>query len=494
MKQLNGFAQPNVVLPVVGPARFALGRSAAIKVRKSMQRRWLSVVSSLLFALCAVVLGLASKAWGDTVLYNFAGPTGDGAYAIGTPIHDKYGNLYGTTDQGGLYGYGTVFVLCAPGAASPDLYPCTTSLASWTEFVLYNFKGPSSGGDGANPRGTLVFNGLYAGRSFTLYGTTYNGGNPNTCSANGTKQGCGTVFELCAPSNFGGCGGVNVWKEKVLHRFLGGTDGALPFGGLISDKASDVFGTTVYGGHLGTCKIGSVNNYCGTVFKLKGQSPWTFPETILHRFKGSPDGANPYATLCCNTIYAIPYLYGTTVNGGTSNLGAVFKVKNSGAFPTTVLYNFSGTPDGANPYGDVIFDASGNLYSTTSAGGANSMGTVFELLSPSLTTESVLYSFCPISGCADGATPYAGLTFDTAGNLYGTTYSGGTGCGGTCGTVFELVPSWTESVLWSFTGGATDGSSPFAGVTFDTPISPSNLYGATRFSGTSSFGVIYSVP
>ncbi len=104
--------------------------------------------------------------------------------------------------------------------------------------MLYSFKGLTST-DGANPYSTLVFNGLYAGRAFTLYGTTYNGGNPQTCPANGVVQGCGTVFELCAPSNYGGCGGVNTWKEKVLYRFLGGKDGAHPFAGLITDKASD---------------------------------------------------------------------------------------------------------------------------------------------------------------------------------------------------------------------------------------------------------------
>jgi uncharacterized repeat protein (TIGR03803 family) len=463
--------------------------------RKPMQRRGFTIALSLLFAICAVALNLAPKAWaGDTVLYNFAGPPGDGAYSIGTPVNDKYGNLYGTTAQGGLHGYGTVFVLCAPGATAPDLYPCTTALSNWTEFVLYNFKGPISG-DGANPRGTLIFNGLYGGRAFTLYGTTYNGGKLQTCPVKGTLGGCGTVFEVCAPSNFGGCGGVNAWKEKVLHRFTGGKDGSHPFGGVITDKASDLFGTTVYGGAFGTCYIGSTNSFCGTVFKLKGGSPWNFPETILHRFKGAPgDGANPYDALCCNTIFAVPYLYGTTVNGGTSSVGTVFKVKNSAAHPETVLYNFAGSPDGANPYADVIFDASGNLYSTTSAGGANSAGTVFELLGPSLTSESVLYNFCPIAGCADGAIPYAGLMFDGVGNLYGTTYSGGTGCGGTCGTVFELIPSWTETVLYSFIGGGTDGSNPFAGVIYDPPAGSGVLYGVTRLSGSSSYGIAYSVP
>lgn len=487
MKRFNGFSQ--VVLPVVDQAQFTLGQAAATNARKSMQSGWLSVACSLLFAMCAMALSLAPKAWGDTVLHNFAGGPSDGSFALGTPVHDQYGNLYGVTSQGGLHGYGTVWVQCVSSAPGP--FPCVSSSS---EFVLYNFKGAGSG-DGASPRGTLIFGGNYYGRAFTLYGTTYNGGNPATC----LKKGCGTVFELCAPSNDGGCGGVNLWKEKVLHKFLGGTDGANPFGGVITDKANDLFGTTVYGGHKGTCTIGSVNYYCGTVFMLKGQSPWTFPETILHRFSGgTTDGANPYDALCCNTINGISYLYGTTYSGGSSNLGTVFKVKNSSPYPATVLYNFAGTPDGAKPYANVIFDAAGNLYSTTSAGGAYSKGTVFQLLHPTLTTETVLYNFCPSgSPCPDGATPTAGLTFDSSGDLYGTTYGGGiAGCTGTCGTVFELTPpgTWTtETVLWSFAGGA-DGSNPYAGVIFDPPVSPTNLYGVTRYGGSSSDGVIYSQP
>ncbi len=448
----------------------------------------------MVFAISAAIMTFAPDAWGDTILHDFTG-TPDGAYAYGTLVHDKYGNLYGTTVNGGTtHSYGTVFVLCAPGAAAPDLFPCTTGLSVWTEFVLYKFKGPNLG-DGAFPYGTLVFNGLYGGRGFTLYGTTSSGGSAKVCRVTNGVSGCGTVFELCAPSNFGGCGGVNQWKEHVLHTFLGGNDGAYPFGGVITDKASDLFGTTVLGGHQGTCLSGGVNVYCGTVFKLKGQSPWNFPETILHRFKGSPnDGANPYATLCCSTIYTIPYLYGTTANGGTSNKGTVFKVKNSGAFPETVLHSFTATPDGANPFANVIFDSSGNLYGTTYAGGVNGEGLVFKLAAPLLNVETALYSFCPVAGCADGANPEAGLLFDTAGNLYATTFSGGTGCGGSCGTVFELPPSLVESVLYSFVGGTGDGANPFAGVIFDPPIAPGVLYGVTTASGSSSSGVAYSEP
>jgi uncharacterized repeat protein (TIGR03803 family) len=455
---------------------------------------------------CAAAIVSASSAWaGDTVQYNFAGSPGtgpDGAYSYSTPINDKYGNLYGTTSQGGTHGYGTVFVLCAPGAAAPDLYPCTTGLTSWEEFVLYSFKGPPSS-DGANPYGSLVFNGFYVGRKFTLYGTTFNGGNAKKkrCQVNHILVGCGTVFEVCAPSNFGGCGGVNLWQEHVLHRFVGGHDGSHPFGGLITDKTSDLFGTTTSGGGVGSC-IGSsgVNEFCGTVFKLKGPSPWTFPETILHRFAGgTADGATPYAALCCNTIYTIPYLYGTAVNDGSGSAGVVFRVKNAGGFPETILYNFcsvTGCPDGANPYSDVIFDTSGNLYGTAFNGGSSGVGLAYKLTPGGPPwTETVLYSF--MGGTADGANPTAGLMFDSLGNLYGTTLSGGPGCGGSCGTVFELTPAgppWTETMLYSFLGGTTDGSGPWAGVTYDPPFSTTDLFGATVNAGADAFGTVYSVP
>jgi uncharacterized repeat protein (TIGR03803 family) len=484
MKWFNSVSQ--AIQTVASPESFGTAKWYTAKTRESVQLGWVHVAFSLFCAMCVLALGLAPKAWGDTVIHDFVGGPTDGKYAIGTPVHDVYGNLYGTTNQGGLYGFGMVFVQCVSSAPGP--FPCVSTTG---EFVLYNFKGPSSG-DGAGPRGTLIFGGNYAGRAFTLYGTTYNGGSPSSC----LRKGCGTVFELCAPSNFGGCGGVNTWQENVLHRFLGGTDGANPFGGVIADKANNLYGTTVYGGHMGVCNVGSTNNYCGTVFKLKS---FAWAETILHRFSGAAtDGANPYAALCCNSIFGIPYLFGTTLIGGTGNLGTVFVVQNSGTYPTTILHNFVGGPtDGALPYAKVIFDSAGNLYATTSAGGVNSKGTAFQLVQPTFATENVLYNFCSLAGCIDGATPFAGLTFDSNSNLYGTTYGGGnSGCTGTCGTVFELSPAgiWTtETVLWPFAGGA-DGSNPFAGVIFDPPVSSVNLYGATRYGGTSSDGVLYSVP
>src|SRR5689334_2221009 len=149
------------------------GQSRAESTRRRVMNK--QVQHQFCQAVIVVILTLTCGAWADTVLHNFSGSPADGAYSYSTPIYDQYGNLYGTTNTGGVYGYGTVWVMCAPGVSGPDLFPCTASLANWTQYVLYSFKGfPAN--DGANPYSTLVFNGLYAGRAFTLYGTTYNGG------------------------------------------------------------------------------------------------------------------------------------------------------------------------------------------------------------------------------------------------------------------------------------------------------------------------------
>ena len=155
-----------------------------------------------------------------------------------------------------------------------------------------------------------------------------------------------------------------------------------------------------------------------------------------------------------------------------------------------ILYSFTGGADGSWPqFGQLILDTSGNLYGTTSGGGAFGDGVVFELIknSDGTWTESVLYSF---AGGSDGASPYAGLTFDASGNLYGTTEGGGAS---SAGTVFQLVPNsdgtWTESVLYSFTGGS-DGANPWAGVIFD---ATGTLYGTTYLGGASGLGVVYKL-
>ena len=202
-------------------------------------------------------------------------------------------------------------------------------------------------------------------------------------------------------------------------------------------------------------------------------------EEVLYSFTGAPDGVGPVAGLIKDSS---GNLYGTTQSGGASGQGTVFELVNSsGTYTEKVLYSFTGAPDGAGPVAGLIMDASGNLYGTTAGGGASSDGTVFELVNSSGTyTEEVLYSF---TGIPDGAQPRAGLIMDSSGNLYGTTAGGG-GVGINnycppigCGTVFELVNSsgtYTEKVLYSFTGN--EAANPYAGLIMD---SSGNLYGTT---------------
>src|SRR3984885_3474730 len=214
-------------------------------------------------------------------------------------------------------------------------------------------------------------------------------------------------------------------------------------------------------------------------------------ETVLHTFGSVPKGAYPYAGVIRGSA---GNLYGTTYQGGTANAGVVYGVDTAGH--ETVLYAFTGGADGAYPYAGVIRDADGNLYGTApyggSAQGSAGYGVVYKL-DPS-GTETVLYTF---TGGADGGTPYAGVIRDSAGNLYGTTGRGGTatcplnylGPAG-CGVVYKVDTTGQETVLYTFTGGA-DGGSPYgAGLTID---SEGNLYGTTEFGGTASVGVVFKL-
>ncbi|MGH6848236.1 MAG: choice-of-anchor tandem repeat GloVer-containing protein [Methylocella sp.] len=305
--------------------------------------------------------------------------------------------------------------------------------------------------------------------------------------------------------------------ETVLHSFTGGiSDGGTPRAGLIADSKGNLYGTTVFGGGSGN----------GAVFKLSpsgtetvlhsftGGSDGLFPiggliadgngnlfgttieggasgagvvfklspggtETVLHAFAGGSDGANPVAGLIADSS---GNLYGTALNGGASGCnggsrcGVVFKLSPSGT--ETVLYSFTGGSDGANPRAGLIADSSGNFYGTTEGSGAFKFGTVFKL-SPS-GTETVLYSF---KGGSDGRFPEAGLIADSSGNLYGTTVEGGgsEGCVFGCGVVFKLSPGGTYTVLYAFTGGS-DGQFPSAGLIAD---SNGNLYGTAERGGAS---------
>jgi len=285
---------------------------------------------------------------------------------------------------------------------------------------------------------------------------------------------------LCATLALAAPGGtLAAPTETVLYSFMGGSDGASPQAGLIADGSGNLYGTTVGGGVL---KCNPPFSCGGTVFKVAPSGT----ETVLHSFAGGNDGANPRAGLIADSS---GNLYGTTRGGGGSGClglgcGVVFKLAPSGT--ETVLFSFcpSDFPcsNGASPLAGLIADGKGNLYGTTSSGGAPNaeVGTVFKL-TPS-GTETVLHSF---PGGSDGNEPHAGLIADAKGNLYGTTFSGGgSGCGGVgCGVVFKVTPSGTERVIHSFCPSGfpcKDGINPVAVLTAD---AKGNLYGTTGFGG-----------
>src|ERR1019366_3869042 len=207
-------------------------------------------------------------------------------------------------------------------------------------------------------------------------------------------------------------------------------------------------------------------------FELTPGADGSWIEKVLYSFRNYPDGSLPG----CLIIDAAGNLYGTTWQGGANNVGTVFELTSGpgGSWTEKLLHSFGNYPDGSGPNSSLVFDAAGNLYGTTYNGGQNGMGTVFELTPDGSGgwTERVLHHFTN----ADGAVPYAGLTFDGAGNLYGTTSLGGSDNNG---TVFELTPtvggSWTETVLHSFRSDGADGSQPVAGLV----LVAGNLSGTT---------------
>ncbi len=410
-----------------------------------MARTWTLNVILLLVAL------IAKTAWAapsEQVLYSF----GSDRYPGGV-IFDSHGNLYGVCSAGGQYGYGSVFEL------SP-------SSNGWTETVLYSFTG---GLDGGSPGETqsLVFD-----NSGNLYGTTVRGG----------TTGYGTAFKL-TPSIGGN------WAETVIHSFLD-LPGGYPEVGLVFDAAGNLYGTT------------SADN--GTIFEMSPQLSGGWKYRILHMFqyRSTEDGSGPLAAL---TFDAAGNLYGTTYIGGTLNCGygqngcgTVFKLTSTsgGGWHYRQIYRFQGASDGERPYGSVVITAAGDVYGTTNLGGNGQCysnvpgcGTVFEL-SPSSDdsyAHSVIYTFAGTP--TDGGSPQGGLVLDPAGNLFGTTFQGGTINGG---TAFGLAPDssgWQETVLHSF-GHGTDGQEPSAEPIMD---SSGNIYGTTYTGGVNGLGAVFEL-
>ncbi len=272
------------------------------------------------------------------------------------------------------------------------------------------------------------------------------------------------VPEVCAQS------------EQTLYSFTGSSDGGNPLSSLVMDVAGNLYGTTFVGGVYGA----------GEVFELSPNASGGWTESVLYSFTGGADGANPYLA---DVIFdKAGNLYGTTVGGGDHNLGVVFKLTQTGSgWSESVLHSFAGGIDGTGPYAGLLLDRSGDLYGTTSGGGAYGVGTAFELQhsSSGRWRELIVHTFDVKTGSA----PVGGLVFDSKGDLFGTTQAGGSSG---VGVVFELEHSgsstWTTRVLHNFTGG-TDGGYPYAErLIFD---HAGALYGTTLGGGVNNYGVVF---
>jgi uncharacterized repeat protein (TIGR03803 family) len=354
------------------------------------------------------------------------------------------------------------------------------------EITLYTFTG---GADGGSPNSTIVRD-----SEGNLYGTTFAGGAANLGTVYKVdKTGKETVLysftgppdgehpgdllrdaagNLYGPNYEGGANGFGAifkvdttGKESLLYSFQSGTDGEYPGSGLIEDGAGNLYGTTGYGGKSGN----------GTVFKL---SKWG-KETILHSFNGA-NGQYPFSTLLRDSA---GNLYGTTSMGGNSGNGTVFKL--SPTRKETVLHNFASGKDGQTPYAGLVEDENGNLYGTTSSGGAGcdgfGCGTVFKVGPKG--KETVLYAF----GLNDGHYPQFGkLVRDATGNLYGTTYAGGQA---DMGIVFKISSTGKETILYTFLGGADEGF-PQTGLVED---KADNFYGTTGGNPPTTYGTVFEL-
>ncbi len=263
--------------------------------------------------------------WTVNDLHDFgSGTDGQNPY-LGDLIWDQQGNIYGTTNLGGTSGTGTVYEL-------------TPSGNGYTESFLYSFLDIP---DGEYPQNSLVFD-----NNGNLFGTTFRGG----------ANDAGTIFELSYVKDVG-------WAEQVLYNFQDVNDGQLPVGGLITDAAGNLYGTTLVGGSGGS----------GTVFELSPSgSTWTFK--LLYSFSGNGQ-CGPADTLSMN---GAGNLYGTTYCAGIYNNGSVFKLSNTETgWVYTSLHDFTGGSDGGSPYSAVTFDTDGALYGTASGGGTFGQGVVW---------------------------------------------------------------------------------------------------------------------
>jgi uncharacterized repeat protein (TIGR03803 family) len=436
--------------------------------RCSAGREFLHALTMTL-TLAAISVGLTARAHAqtETTLFDLQG-TDDGNYPFSGVAFDAVGNLYGTTVYGAVYncngnaGCGAVYEISPPASGT----------GTWIETVLHTFTGASDGGK--------PYAGVVTDSSGNVYGAATSGG--ETGSALCKPWGCGVIFKL-SPA------GGGAWTETVLHSFSGARDGSAPYGTLVFDSAGNLYGTTIGGGNntSSNCSPGG----CGVVFKLTpGSAGWQ--ETVLYAFSGENDGAGPIAGVVFDNA---GNLYGTTTSEGDvkgCSCGSVFKLSpGASEWKETTLNVFTGL-DGNEPQGTVAFDSAGNLYGTTSQGGPpegcdDGCGVVYKL-SPSASgpwtaTEVHVFSQDELD---NGYGPLGSLVLDSAGNIYGTAYGGGSFNDGIMFKMSLDSGIWRESGAIDFDG--TNGGVPLGGLISD---SAGNLYGTTAIGGTHNAGVVF---
>lgn len=351
------------------------------------------------------------------VIHKFDVAAGEGSLPYSGLIEDAAGNFYGTTADGGAHNFGTVYRL------SPN------SSGGFTETILYSFKGGST--DGAGPHASL-----FRDSAGNLYGTTVAGGIvASTCSQGFSSfVGCGIIFKLTPTS-------TGPWTETVLHRFSG-TDGGNSFAGLIRDAAGNFYGATLGGGSTGL----------GVVFKLSLTSTgWkeTVLHKFTGGTDGALPFLNcaSLALDASGNLYGSSYK-GGAANAGTV-FKLIPPTTTTGTWTEKILYTFKGGSDGSEPFTGVILDKSGNVYGTTTFGGTggNNGGIVFELTAANDYAKSVLHNFNRLTDPAEDFPN--GLTFDASGNLWGMTeYALFKLSPGTNGWAETFVFNWGQTPGW----------------------------------------------
>jgi hypothetical protein len=442
-------------------AKFMLTRST---MKKNCLSIFAVITTALLMAVTTTQLKAQDGPVSDTIIYNFVDSSGSFS-PNGPLIKSPYNEFFYGTTPGDTFTYkGSIF----------EWNPTTD-----TETLIYSVPNGSATPLDV-PEGSIAFDGngdiFVASAGTSLIG-----------------EGGGSIWELVYNKTAG------TYTEQTLFTFAGAAL-VSPQGGLVIDSAGNLYGSASSGGNTTAC-----SNGCGGVWELaKSGSGYSTTLTVLHTFDGT-DGSAPVSPLTLSTF--IDYidkpqihLLGTTRSGGsstncTNGCGTVYELSLAVAgdpVKFSTLHSFVGT-DGSTPVGSLYYANNGLvILGLTSAGGSSGDGVAYEIYGPA-DTMNVIHNFT--GGTTDGNTPLGNFLGDANGNLYATTSSGGNNTSSQLGTVVKFTynsstGAYTESLLYSFQGGTTDGSVPTGSLSLDGNV----IYGTTQLSGTDNGGVIFTMP